>query len=103
MSEDLATAIESARAARPAPTRTPAQPVLAIAIEAITAVEDPLVARLIERMALTIVDLSEELRSVRGVLSASLACATKQQLVVDRLHSQIIDIREERRARKATP
>lgn len=77
----------------------PASPVLALAIEALPAVEDDLAARLTERMALTIADLADELRAVRAVLSASMTQAYEQQLVIDRLHRQIVEMREAGRAK----
>lgn len=77
-----------------------ASPVVALAIEAIPAIEDIIAARLTERMALTIVDLVDELPSVRAVLSASMTRAYEQQLVIDRLHQQIVQMREADRAKE---
>lgn len=71
-----------------------AAPVVALAIEALPAIEDVIAARLIERMALTIVDLTDELRSVRSVLTTSMTRAYEQQLVLDRLHRQVVEMRE---------
>jgi hypothetical protein len=76
-----------------------AAPVVALAIEALPAIEDDLAARLVERLALTVVDLLEELRATRALLSGALTQLHQHELLIGQLRRDQIELREARRAK----
>lgn len=74
-----------------------ARPVLAVAIDALTGIDDELAARLVERMAITIVDLRTELVAIRTVLTTSLAHAHEQHVEIQRLRRRVAELFRSRR------
>jgi hypothetical protein len=75
-----------------------AVPVVALAIEALPAFGDDLAARLIERLALSLVDVLDEVRATRALLSGALAQLHQDQIVIARHHRDLIELRDARRA-----
>jgi hypothetical protein len=65
----------------------PSQPILDAAMTGIPLISDPVIAELVEQLALTVSDQRAELKSLRSVLSAALARAYQ-------LHRQVVSLRE---------
>jgi hypothetical protein len=87
---------------RPAPVPWPSwRPVLALAVEALPAIDDGLMADVVEHLAVALVDRDEELHAVRAVLSAALAQSHVQHAEIRRLTAALARLRDEYRALRA--
>ena len=76
----------------------PSRPVLDLALTAIPVVTDDLAASIIVQMAETIVDLREELQSVRSVQAMALGLLHQRHAEVIRLKSRLSAQRDEARS-----
>jgi len=75
-----------------------AKPLLTLLVEALPDVADDIDADIIEQAAITLADLTEELRAVRMVLSETLAQSYEQQREIARLQKRLAGLHELRRA-----
>jgi hypothetical protein len=81
----------------PVPWPSP-RPTLTLLLEALPDVADDIDADLLEQAAMTIADLTEELRAVRMVLSETLAQSHGQQREIARLEQRLAALHELRRS-----
>ena len=70
---------------------------LALVVEAIHAVEDPLAVDVLEALGLALVDRGDELSAVRAALSAVLDHSHRQHVETLRLRTRLADLLNSRR------
>lgn len=77
------------------------RPVLALVVDILPTLEDDLTADLLEHLAVALVDRDDELRSVRAVLSSTIALSHTQHLEIARLRRRLADLLETRRPERS--
>jgi hypothetical protein len=89
------------RRSTPVPS-TSSRAVLASAVALLPAIADDRAADLIEHLARAIVDLEDELRALRALLSEALAMTHTQHVEMVRRQKRLVDLLDRRRQERMT-